>query len=189
MKPRCPAEDMGKDQPLGRGQRPNSHPFSSGKKQKSEARPLCPAKDVGHAQLPLGEEGTRGEGVQARSYPTSCAVQEPGLARGLAKLSCLARVFCTLISTPTLFHVSPWLPEIETVILGAKDSPPQGGREPLIICMGAVIANGSGSFPHLRNEPRAYEVQQISPLLHLIECAGREQASIEGRRWVLSKVL
>ena len=34
-----------------------------------------------------------------------------------------------------------WLPEIETVILDAKDSPPQGGGEPPIICMGAVIAN------------------------------------------------
>jgi isoquinoline 1-oxidoreductase len=34
-----------------------------------------------------------------------------------------------------------WLPEIETVILDAKDSPPQGGGEPAVICMGAVIAN------------------------------------------------
>jgi nicotinate dehydrogenase subunit B len=34
-----------------------------------------------------------------------------------------------------------WLPEIETVILDAKDSPAQGGGEPAIICMGAVIAN------------------------------------------------
>jgi isoquinoline 1-oxidoreductase len=34
-----------------------------------------------------------------------------------------------------------WLPEIETIILDAKDSPPQGGGEPPIICMGAVIAN------------------------------------------------
>ncbi|MGD0010017.1 MAG: molybdopterin cofactor-binding domain-containing protein [Terriglobia bacterium] len=34
-----------------------------------------------------------------------------------------------------------WLPEIETVILDAKDTPPQGGGEPPIICMGAVIAN------------------------------------------------
>ena len=34
-----------------------------------------------------------------------------------------------------------WLPEIETVILDAKDSPPQGGGEPPIIGMGAVIAN------------------------------------------------
>jgi isoquinoline 1-oxidoreductase len=34
-----------------------------------------------------------------------------------------------------------WLPEIETVILDAKDSPPQGGGEPPIICMGALIAN------------------------------------------------
>jgi nicotinate dehydrogenase subunit B len=34
-----------------------------------------------------------------------------------------------------------WLPEIETVILDAKDSPPHGGGEPAVICMGAVIAN------------------------------------------------
>ena len=42
--------------------------------------------------------------------------------------------------TYTIPHFS-WLPEIETVILDAKDSPPQGGGEPPIICMGAVIAN------------------------------------------------
>jgi len=34
-----------------------------------------------------------------------------------------------------------WLPEIETVILDAKGSPAQGGGEPAVICMGAVIAN------------------------------------------------
>jgi isoquinoline 1-oxidoreductase len=34
-----------------------------------------------------------------------------------------------------------WLPEIETVILDKRDAPPQGGGEPAIICMGAVIAN------------------------------------------------
>jgi CO/xanthine dehydrogenase Mo-binding subunit len=34
-----------------------------------------------------------------------------------------------------------WLPEIETVIVEAKDSPPQGGGEPPIICMGGLIAN------------------------------------------------
>jgi isoquinoline 1-oxidoreductase len=34
-----------------------------------------------------------------------------------------------------------WLPEIETVILDAKDSQPQGGGEPPIICMGGLIAN------------------------------------------------
>jgi isoquinoline 1-oxidoreductase len=33
------------------------------------------------------------------------------------------------------------LPEIETVIVEAKDSPPQGGGEPPIICMGGLIAN------------------------------------------------
>jgi nicotinate dehydrogenase subunit B len=42
--------------------------------------------------------------------------------------------------TYTIPHFS-WLPEIETVIVDAKNSPPQGGGEPSIICMGAVIAN------------------------------------------------
>ena len=34
-----------------------------------------------------------------------------------------------------------WTPEIETALVEAGDSPPQGGGEPAIICMGAVIAN------------------------------------------------
>jgi isoquinoline 1-oxidoreductase len=34
-----------------------------------------------------------------------------------------------------------WLPKIETVLVDAKDSPPQGGGEPAIIGMGAVLAN------------------------------------------------
>ena len=42
--------------------------------------------------------------------------------------------------TYTIPHFS-WLPEIETVILDAKDSPAQGGGEPPIICMGGLIAN------------------------------------------------
>jgi isoquinoline 1-oxidoreductase len=42
--------------------------------------------------------------------------------------------------TYTIPHFS-WLPQIETVILDAKDSPFQGGGEPPIICLGAVIAN------------------------------------------------
>jgi len=33
-----------------------------------------------------------------------------------------------------------WLPKIETKILD-RNEPPQGGGEPAIICMGAVIAN------------------------------------------------
>jgi CO/xanthine dehydrogenase Mo-binding subunit len=46
----------------------------------------------------------------------------------------------TNFDTYTIPHFS-WLPEIETVILDAKDSPAQGGGEPAIICMGALIAN------------------------------------------------
>jgi len=34
-----------------------------------------------------------------------------------------------------------WTPAIETVIIDAQHSPAQGGGEPSIICMGAVIAN------------------------------------------------
>jgi len=34
-----------------------------------------------------------------------------------------------------------WLPEIDTVILDRMDQPPQGGGEPSIIAIGAVIAN------------------------------------------------
>ena len=34
-----------------------------------------------------------------------------------------------------------WLPEIETVLVENKELTPQGGGEPAIITMGAVIAN------------------------------------------------
>jgi len=34
-----------------------------------------------------------------------------------------------------------WLPDIETVIIDDREAPPQGGGEPAIVCMGAVIAN------------------------------------------------
>lgn len=34
-----------------------------------------------------------------------------------------------------------WVPKIDTVIMDRKDQPPQGGGEPAVICMGAVIAN------------------------------------------------
>lgn len=34
-----------------------------------------------------------------------------------------------------------WTPEIDVVLIDAKNSPPQGGGEPPIICMGGVIAN------------------------------------------------
>jgi isoquinoline 1-oxidoreductase len=32
-------------------------------------------------------------------------------------------------------------PEIETVLVGGQGSPPYGGGEPAIVCMGAVVAN------------------------------------------------
>ena len=34
-----------------------------------------------------------------------------------------------------------WMPKVETVILDAPDRPAQGGGEPAIIVMGAVVAN------------------------------------------------
>ena len=34
-----------------------------------------------------------------------------------------------------------WLPKIETVVLEDKNAPPQGGGEPAIVTMGAVVAN------------------------------------------------
>jgi CO/xanthine dehydrogenase Mo-binding subunit len=34
-----------------------------------------------------------------------------------------------------------WLPRIETVLVKADEISPQGGGEPAIICMGAVVAN------------------------------------------------
>jgi len=34
-----------------------------------------------------------------------------------------------------------WVPEIETVLIKADDSPAKGGGEPAIICMGGVVAN------------------------------------------------
>jgi nicotinate dehydrogenase subunit B len=34
-----------------------------------------------------------------------------------------------------------WLPQIETVLIDDRDSAPQGGGEPAIITMGAVVAN------------------------------------------------
>jgi CO/xanthine dehydrogenase Mo-binding subunit len=42
--------------------------------------------------------------------------------------------------TYTIPHFS-WLPEIETIIIDANDAPAQGGGEPAIIGMGAVVAN------------------------------------------------
>jgi CO/xanthine dehydrogenase Mo-binding subunit len=34
-----------------------------------------------------------------------------------------------------------WVPKMETVLVEANDIPPQGGGEPAIIVMGAVLAN------------------------------------------------
>ena len=50
------------------------------------------------------------------------------------------KVLDTNFDTYELPHFS-WVPKIETVLIDAKDSPPQGGGEPAIIVMGAVVAN------------------------------------------------
>jgi CO/xanthine dehydrogenase Mo-binding subunit len=50
------------------------------------------------------------------------------------------RVLDTNFDTYELPRFS-WVPKIETVLIDAKDSPPQGGGEPAIIVMGAVVAN------------------------------------------------
>lgn len=34
-----------------------------------------------------------------------------------------------------------WMPQIETVLIEDREAAPQGGGEPAVICMGAVIAN------------------------------------------------
>ena len=34
-----------------------------------------------------------------------------------------------------------WTPEIEVVLMDKVDEPPQGGGEPAIICMGALMGN------------------------------------------------
>ena len=34
-----------------------------------------------------------------------------------------------------------WVPEIEVVLIDARDEPPHGGGEPAIICMGGLVAN------------------------------------------------
>jgi len=49
-------------------------------------------------------------------------------------------IFDLNFDTYEIPHFS-WLPKIETVLIKAEDSPPQGGGEPAIICMGGVIAN------------------------------------------------
>ena len=50
------------------------------------------------------------------------------------------RVLDTNFDTYELPRFS-WVPKIETVLIDAKDAPPQGGGEPAIIVMGAVDAN------------------------------------------------
>ncbi|HTX66738.1 MAG TPA: molybdopterin cofactor-binding domain-containing protein, partial [Opitutaceae bacterium] len=46
----------------------------------------------------------------------------------------------TNFDTYTIPHFS-WMPRIQTVLVEANDLPPQGGGEPAIVVMGAVVAN------------------------------------------------
>ena len=89
--PRCPAKDVGHAQPRGRGQRPNSVRFSSGKEQKTEVGPLCPARDVGHAQLPQGGE-ERVDSISTALAPWGRGWSRPALredrVRGLFSNQC-----------------------------------------------------------------------------------------------------
>ncbi len=50
------------------------------------------------------------------------------------------QIFDTNFDTYELPRFS-WLPKIETVLIEDREAAPQGGGEPAIICMGAVIAN------------------------------------------------
>jgi isoquinoline 1-oxidoreductase len=50
------------------------------------------------------------------------------------------KVLTHSIDTYTIPRFS-WLPKIDTLILDRKDKPPQGGGEPAIIAIGAVVAN------------------------------------------------
>ncbi len=50
------------------------------------------------------------------------------------------QILDTNFDTYTIPHFS-WMPTIETRLVEANDIPPQGGGEPAIVVMGAVIAN------------------------------------------------
>ena len=50
------------------------------------------------------------------------------------------KMFDTNFDTYELPRFS-WMPKIETVLVNSNDPAPHGGGEPVIICMGAAIAN------------------------------------------------
>jgi len=92
-------------------------------------RVVC-AQDMG---LVVNPEGAK---IQAEGATTM------GLGYALTRksISRAARCWIRTSDTYELPRFS-WVPKIETVLIDAKDSPPQGGGEPAIIVMGAVIAN------------------------------------------------
>jgi nicotinate dehydrogenase subunit B len=65
-----------------------------------------------------------------------------------------------------------WTPEIETVLVDAHDSPPQGGGEPAIICMGGVVANaifdacGARVYQLPMTPERILEAMKVSETVH-----------------------
>lgn len=58
-----------------------------------------------------------------------------------------------------------WLPEIETVILENRETPPQGGGEPAIICMGALLANAVYDRTGVRLERLPLAAERIKEAL------------------------
>ena len=92
-------------------------------------RVVC-AQDMG---LVVNPEGAKIQAEGATTMGLGYALTEEVHFKG-------GKVLDTNFDTYELPRFS-WVPKIETVLIDAKDSPPQGGGEPAIIVMGAVIAN------------------------------------------------
>ena len=71
-----------------------------------------------------------------------------------------------------------WLPKIETIIIGAKDDPPQGGGEPAIIVVGAgAVGVEFASYYH----DLGCEVKQLVNLVANARDASASGGSVEIR--------
>lgn len=92
-------------------------------------RVLC-AQEMGRVINPAG----------ARQQMEGCIMMGLGYALSEEIRFKAGEVLDTNFDTYELPRFS-WLPKIETVILDAMDDPPQGGGEPAVIVMGAVLAN------------------------------------------------
>lgn len=60
-----------------------------------------------------------------------------------------------------------WVPDIKTKILHRPDQPPQGGGEPAIICMGAVIANAIYDATGVRLYQQPFTPQRVLKAMKL----------------------